>query len=188
MKLLRLFGYSAAFLFLLASCTQDLNQQKLELQKREMALKEKENAFALKQADYQLLSQMRDSIVSSRDSLDIHPKLQLIKGKWKGKIVCTESNCPEYVVGDTRIDDWQLEVVGGIVTAKNLNKSGFIRVYKGGIENNQLKLNYRSPANAEKILNIDIVFPDLSASNLSGSRNVQIDGKCQSKYTIELTR
>ncbi|MHA6696778.1 hypothetical protein [Chryseobacterium sp. A301] len=188
MTLLRLFGFSAALLFLLVSCTQDINQQKIELEKREAALQEKESAFALKQADYQLLSQMRDSIVSSVDSLDIHPKLDLIAGKWKGKIVCTESSCPEYVVGDTRIDDWQLEVVAGIVTAKNLNKSGFIRVYKGTIENNQLKLYYNSPADATTVLNIGIVFPDLSANKLSGSRNVQIDGKCQSKYTIELSR
>ncbi len=188
MTLFRILGCSLTLILLLMACNPDLSKQQLELEKRELALQEKENAFALKQADYQLLLKMKDSIVTSRDSIVVHPKLEQIEGKWKGKIVCIESSCPEYVVGDTRIDDWQLSMEHGIVTAKNMNKSGYLRVYKGAIDGNQLKLEYTSAEEASKKLSIQIVFSTISATRLSGTRTVRIDGNCQSNYTIELSR
>lgn len=174
---------------LFISCNSDLENQHALLQQREAELLEKEKRFALKETEYQSLIKMRDSLMSSRDTLVVvNPLTQEILGQWKGRIVTTESNCQEYVVGDTRVDDWEISELNGQIVAKNFNKKGIIRVYTGGFENNILKLTSKTEPDAPKHLDLNIDFTTVEAGKLSGTRQVQINKDCVSKFNIELLR
>ena len=173
-------------LFLMVSCNG--NEKHQELEKRETELAAKEKSFADKEAEYQSLIKMRDSIFSKNDSVKINPLPVSITGKWNGKMVCTESNCPEYVVGDTRVDEWEITEENGGITATNLNKTGVVRVYKGKYDGSALRLSFASDPDAEKQLDFKIDFTTLENNKLFGSREVQVNKSCLSKFSIELTR
>lgn len=179
---------SFSLLLLLFSCEKDLSKQMSELQEREKALLEKEKSLQLIEAEYAELKQLRDSLSQVSDTLLIDPRAQEITGKWKGKMVCTESNCLDYAVGDTRVDEWILSSEGNQITAQNVNKSGTIRVYTGSFEGPVLKLLYKSPETQKRPLEIALHFTNIGSQKISGTRNLTLVGNCQSNYTIELTR
>ena len=102
--------------FLLNSC--DFSKKTEELDLRESKLLEKEKAFALKEADYQSLIKMRDSLYTKKDSVETIALPQNVIGKWNGKIICTDSNCPENMIGDVRNDTWEFIQDGQNISAK----------------------------------------------------------------------
>ena len=99
-----LFTIGFAF-FALLGC-QD-NQKQRELDEREQKIRQKEIEFALKEADYQLLIKMRDSLMTEKDTSVIQQWPDDIAGVWTGRSLCKESNCPEYVIGDQRSNIWE---------------------------------------------------------------------------------
>lgn len=180
-----LFTIFAVFLVFM-SCTDEKSKQDA-IKLKEQALLEKEKSLALKEAEYQSLLKLRDSIASAQDSTAVNPLAALIMGEWKGKIVCTESNCQDYVVGDTRIDDWEVSELNGEIIAKNLNKSGTVRVYKGKFEGATLVMKHTSES-PEKRLDLKLNFTTVEPGKLSGTREVQVNQSCVSKFSIELLR
>ncbi|WP_435524900.1 hypothetical protein [Chryseobacterium indoltheticum] len=82
-----------SFLFLLFSC--DNKDKAHDLALREKELLNKEKLFAQKEAEYQSLLKMRDSIFNHKnsDSIKIVKWSDEISGAWIGKVICTESNC-----------------------------------------------------------------------------------------------
>lgn len=189
MKISPHFFAIVASVFLFISCNSDLQNQQNLIQQRETELLEKEKRFALKEAEYQSLIKMRDSLTQSQDTLKtVNPLIQEILGQWKGRIVTTESNCQEYVVGDVRVDDWQISELNGKIVAKNFNKNGVMRVYTGSFENQVLKLSSQTEPDAPKHLDLSIDFTTVEGGKLSGIRQVQVNKDCVSKFTIELLR
>ncbi|MFC3158464.1 hypothetical protein ACFOEQ_07965 [Chryseobacterium arachidis] len=94
-------------LLLLINC--DNKDKANDLALREQQLLDKEKSFAQKEAEYQSLLKMRDSIFAQKhsDSIKIIKWPDEITGSWTGKVICTESNCSDYVVGDQRTDTWE---------------------------------------------------------------------------------
>lgn len=169
------------------SCLND--EKKTSLEKREAEIMEKEKQFAGKEAEYQALLKMRDSLNASTDSIAVIHRIPFnINGKWNGRIVCTESNCSDYVVGDTRVDQWEITEKDGEITAKNLNKTGNVRVYKGTFDGSAIYLKHSSDPSAGKQLDMKIDLLTLDSLKLSGSREVQVNRQCLSKFSIDLTR
>lgn len=186
--ILRNFLFLCTFFLLLTSCQEDLSKERAQLEQKEQELKEREKAIQLVEAEYTQLREMRDSLAQKQDTVLLDQRLSQIYGKWKGKIVCTESSCPDYVLGDVRIDEWVISSKGTMVTAQNINKSGTSRIYSGSFEGEDLVLTFQSPPNQEKRLNITLRFNSLSPTKLSGTRIVNVNEQCQSKFSIELTR
>lgn len=181
------------YLFFLLICLISVScfegEKKLELDKREAELREKEKLFAVKEAEYQSLLKMRDSVILQRDSIAVMPVLPVnIVGKWTGKIVCTESNCQDYVVGDTRVDEWQITDENGQITAKNQNMTGTVRIYTGKYDGNSIKLHHPPDAASARQLDLKIDFTSIDSTRLSGTRDVQVNQSCNAKFSIELTR
>lgn len=174
---------------LLISCDGDLQKKLEKIQQRESELFQKEKRLALKEAEYQSLIKMRDSILQKNDTLkEINPLVNEVLGDWKGKIVATESNCQDYVVGDTRVDEWKILEENGQIIAKNFNKNGVVRVYTGNFENNVLKLSSQTEKSSSKHLDFKIQFTTVESQKLSGTREIQVNQDCVSKFTIELLR
>ncbi len=175
-------------ILLLSSCNENLKRKELEIQKREQAVLEKEKSIALIESEYLKLQKMRDSIVSIQDSITVHTLPVDIQGKWNGKLVCIESNCTDYVVGDVRMDEWEITEDRGQIIAKNSNKVGVIRVYRGKYEGNSIQLFSESEPTAPKSRSFKIEFTTIAEKKLSGSREIRVDNACLSKFTIELSR
>jgi hypothetical protein len=136
--------------FLLISC--DYKEKEKSLTEREMQLLEKEKTFAKKESEYQSLLKMRDSIFSKKDSVKIALWPAEIAGPWSGKVICTESNCSDYVVGDQRTDTWEFDSDSIHLFAKIINNNNLVRVYSGKFENNEIRLNFRTDSTSQKKL------------------------------------
>ncbi len=169
-------------------CQEKTDPRQAELQKRDSILTVKEKEFALKAADYQALLKLRDSLNTPMDTIAVNPLPAEINGTWTGKIVCTHSNCTDYVVGDVRTDEWQLSADGGKIVAKNVNKTGVVRMYTGEYSGGKIVLASETSADAASQRTFRIEFGTVSAERLAGTREIQVDQSCTSQFSIELVR
>ena len=178
------------FIFLslfLLNCDNKDKTNDLDL--REQQLLEKEKSFAQKEAEYQSLLKMRDSIFSRQhsDSIKIVKWPDEIAGSWTGKVICTESNCSEYVVGDQRTDTWEFSSDSIQLFTKIINNNNLIRLYSGKFENNEVKLNFKTDSTAKKQVDMNVLLNDISDNKMKGVRTITVDN-CIAKFSVELVR
>lgn len=190
-RMLKILTYNlliSLFIIMLVGCKEESDLKQLELQKRDSLLTVKEKEFALKAADYKTLLELRDSLTAMKDSVAVNPLPVDITGNWTGKIVCTHSNCTDYVVGDVRTDEWNLSVDDGKIAAKNINKTGVIRMYTGEYDGTRILLASQNTPDAPVNRSFKIEFGTVSAERLAGTREIQVDQSCTSQFSIELVR
>ena len=174
-------------LFLLFSC--DNKDKANDLALRETELLNKEKLFAQKEAEYQSLLKMRDSIFNhtNSDSIKIVKWSDEISGAWIGKVICTESNCGDYVVGDQRTDTWEFDSDSIQLFTKIINNNNLVRLYSGKFENNEIKLNFKTDSTAKKQVNMNVLLNEISSNKIRGTRTVAVDN-CVAKFSVELIR
>lgn len=160
-----------------------------ELIDRENSLLEKEKLFAQKEADYQSLIKIRDSIFNKKDTIQIFKKWpDEVFGSWTGKVICTESSCSDYVIGDQRIDTWEFDNDSTQMISKIVNNNKLVRIYSGSYENQEVKLNYKTDSTASKNVEMSIIINEISPTKMKGIRSITVDNKCTAKFSVELTR
>lgn len=173
---------SILFCLALASC--DTSDKEKQLQQRETELRLREEQFASMQQDYESLKALRDSLRTATDSVAVTPSLpENFIGKWNGKMICTESNCSEHVIGDQRSDSW----IFSSDSLKIINKTGGERAFSVKFQDTEIKLLPRQDAlgsgKAEITLQINPENPD----RLKGIR--EFSGKdCMAKFSVELEK
>ncbi|CEJ71511.1 hypothetical protein BN1195_03860 [Chryseobacterium oranimense G311] len=172
--------------FLLISC--DYKEKEKNLTEREKQLLEKEKLFAKKESEYQSLLKMRDSIFSKKDSVKIALWPEEISGPWTGKVICTESNCSDYAVGDQRTDIWEFDSDSIHLSTKIINNNNLVRVYSGKFENNEIKLNFKTDSTSQKKVEMNVLLNDISDTKLKGTRTITTDNGCTAKFSVELVR
>lgn len=173
-------------LFILQSCD---NKEKLQqLTERENKLLEKEKIFAKKESEYQALIKMRDSIFAKKDSVQIVVWPSAVSGTWTGKVICTESTCTDYVVGDQRIDNWEFDSDSTQLVAKIINNNNLVRLYTAKYDSNEIKLNYKTDSTAKKKVEMNVLLNDISDNKIRGTRTVMVDDNCLAKFSVELVR
>jgi hypothetical protein len=166
-----------------ASCT-DTNKED-NLAQREQALSLKEQEFLTKEADYQQLLSLRDSLEHTAEKMPAEAVWpEEIMGKWSGKMICTESSCSEHVVGDTRNDIWEFSPNGLKIT----NKTGGERHFTGNISGTDLTLSSTDSATAASRSKITLALVDLASSRLKGSRELTGKDNCVAKFSVELEK
>lgn len=182
-KLLILF----IFALFLNSC--NYAEKEKQLIERESLLTEKEKLFEIKEAEYQSLLQLRDSLRNSKSDTIVHQGWpEFLKGQWQSKMVCKESNCSTYAVGDQRTDYWEFSNDDDKMLIKVSNKNQPIREYKGFYENNIVKASYTSDSTAIKQIKMEIILDDFSSDKIKGMRIVNADNSCVAKYSLELSK
>lgn len=174
-----------ASLFILSGCND--NEKEKNLVAREQQLLEKEKLFAKKESQYQALLKMKDSIFSKKDSVKIVKWPAEISGSWSGKVICTESNCSDYVVGDQRTDIWEFDNDSTQLVAKIINNNNLVRLYSGKFENNEIKLNFKTDSTAKKKVEMNVLLSDISDIKIRGTRTIAVDN-CMAKFSVELIR
>ncbi|KQT35705.1 hypothetical protein ASG22_01410 [Chryseobacterium sp. Leaf405] len=173
-------------LFVLISCNDKAKET--DLVAREQQLLEKEKSFAQKESEYQSLLKMRDSIFAKKDTVEIVDWPTEVSGAWTGKVICTESNCSDYVVGDQRIDTWEFDSDSTRLFTKIINNNNLVRVYSGRLENNEIKLNFKTDSTAKKQVDMNILLNEISASKIRGTRSIAVENSCMARFSVELTR
>lgn len=178
----------AAVCFLLVSC--DYKEKEKNLTEREKQLLEKEKLFAQKESEYQALLKMKDSIFSQKDSTEIKAVVwpEEISGPWNGKVICTESNCSDYVVGDQRTDLWEFDNDPTQPVTKIINNNNLVRLYSGKFENNEIRLSFKTDSTAKKYVEMNVILNDISDNKIKGTRTVTSDNGCTAKFSVELVR
>lgn len=180
----RLLGILCLFL---AGCHDQEREQRL--QQREKAVLEKEKQFALKEADYQALTNLRDSLIALRDTGTLIAAWpDSIIGQWGSRVVCTASNCPDYVIGDQRSDIWEFSSDSTQMLTKVISNKALVRVYTGKFANREISLSYKTDSSATKQVDMNVVLMDISPTKMKGMRTVSVDNKCNAQFTVELSR
>lgn len=172
---------------LIFSCKE--NEREKQLDAREKILSEKENLFAQKESEFQALLKMRDSLfVKTKDSVIPPTWPAEILGKWNGKVICTESTCSDYVIGDQRTDVWEF-VNDSLQTSVNVySNNNLVRTYVGKLENNEIKLNFKTDSTAAKLVDMNIILNEISPGKIRGKRTISVNNNCSASFSVELIR
>lgn len=170
----------------LFSCN-DLERQK-ELDQRETVLLEKEKAFAQKESEYQSLIKMRDSLFAKKDTVIYQSWPSSFAGVWNSKVVCIESNCSDYVIGDIRTDQWEFDSDSTQLVVKTINNKKLTRVYNATFDNNVINMSFVSDSLAQRMVDMQIVLSDITEDKIKGTRVINVDNKCTAKFSVELVK
>jgi hypothetical protein len=176
--------------FLLAfffSACQDHKREE-QLTRWEQSLKERERQLSLKEADYQSLLQMRDSLVARKDSAVAQIWPAYVNAQWKSTVICEESNCGNYVIGDQRSETWEFQADSAGMFARVLNNKKLVRVYAGRFEHNEIYLHFQTDSAVKKRVTMDVVFDQISQGTIKGTQTITGENNCTAKFSVELAR
>lgn len=181
-----------AFLLLLLPGCQD-NKKQQELDQREQEISRRENDFASKEADYKSLMAMRDSLLASAepkaDTLVVESWPADIAGFWNSKSVCRESNCPDYVIGDQRFNNWEfVSDSTGLYTRVTNNNNQLLRIYSAKFDSTGIALDFATDSSAAKTVALNVALSRINKSLMKGQQSMMLDKGCTAKFSIELTR
>ena len=174
MKFLLIFLFASSII--LTSC--DDPKKDNQLKEREKSLQIKEQEFAAKEQDYESLKAMRDSLEQVSDTASVLKIPVKILGKWNGKMICTDSNCSENVIGDQRNDIWEFSEDG----VKIINKSGGERIYTAKYNGSEIKLSSENNISA-----ITLHVSDERVERMKGTRELT-GSNCISKFSVDLEK
>lgn len=169
------------FSFMIISCTEEKKEDPLK--EREAILLMKEKEFEAKNQEFEELKAMRDSLHHSSDSVQVSIIPDQLLGKWSGKMICTESNCSEHVIGDQRNDVWEFLPENVVIT----NKTGGEKTYAATFTGADLKL-VSDPASASRTQTV-IILQRLEdkPDRLKGTRE-STGADCVAKFSIDLEK
>lgn len=168
------------------------NKKELELQKREQALNLREEKIVEKESEYQSLLLFRDSIYALKDTVkntiaSINEWPESIQGIWNSKMLCRESNCSKYVIGDQRNETWQfLSDSTGIYT-NVLNNKKLIRVFKAKYSEDKILLEFKTDTILKNSVKMNVVLDDIKDNVIKGTQTITGQDNCTARFSVELT-
>jgi hypothetical protein len=168
------------------------NKKELELQKREEALNLREEKIAEIESDYQSLLLLRDSVYALKDTVNneadsIREWPKSIYGIWNSKMMCRESNCSKYVIGDQRNETWQfLSDSTGIYT-NVLNNRKLTRVFRAKYIENKIMLEFKTDSISKNSTKINVVLDDIKDNVIKGTQTITGQDNCTARFSVELT-
>jgi hypothetical protein len=175
------------FCLVLFSCD---NKKEQDLLAREQALQQREEQFSKKEADYQSLVKMRDSLfaVTVKDTLpEFTTWPDSLQGAWSSKMVCRESNCSNYVIGDQRNEVWEFVSDSTGTYARVLNKNKLTRVFKGQYNEAKIMLDFVADSTARNNVKIAVLLDDLKKNVMKGTQTITGQDNCKATFSVELT-
>ncbi len=160
-----------------------------ELDLREQGILAREKEFSVKEADYQSLLRMRDSLLTNRDTAFVTQRWpDAIAGLWSGKSVCRESNCSEYVIGDQRSNTWEFVSDSTGLYTRVISNNKVVRVFSAKFDSTSIQLHYASDSSAGKNIELTVDLDRDNKNLIKGIQTTGIDRSCTAKFSIELNR
>ena len=175
-------------LMVLLSCG---NHKEKELIIREKELLEKEKKFSDKEAEYKLLLKMKDSLLSVsniKDTLPIQEKWpDSLNGSWNAKMVCRESNCSIYVIGDQRNEIWDFVSDSSGTYANVIGSNKLKRILRGKYLDHKIILDSSLENSSKNTVKINAVLDDIRKNIIKGTQTITGKDNCTAKFSVELT-
>jgi len=179
-------------LFLVCLFISCENKKELELQKREKSLILREEQLAEKEADYQSLLLFRDSITALQDSVNATAESlkewpKNIQGIWNSKMLCRESNCSNYVIGDQRNESWQFVSDSTGIYTNVLNNKKLTRIFTAKYIEDKIHLEFNSDSISKNKTKINVVLDDIKENVMKGTQTITGQNSCIARFSVELT-
>lgn len=177
-------------LLLIISCD---HKKEEGLAERERALKEREQEFETKKEDYKQLLLMRDSLIALKDNEVVNDTLiaktwpDSLGVQWSSKMVCRESNCSNYVIGDQRSEVWQFSSDSLGIFTNVLNNDKLVRVYRADYANNKIVMSFATDSTAKNKIKMHVVLDDVKKRVIKGTQTITGKDNCTAKFSVELT-
>lgn len=180
------------YILFFTSCGQAAREQKLADREKQVIRQQQElivkaGQLALKEAQLTMREKHLDSALTIQDSLiTLFPKLA---GNWNVSMVCSKATCPGSAVGDTKTEQWKIELQGNTVIAQSFTKKVLSRVYTGNYKDGLLQLTAGSlEATADTNTQINLFLrPVGDSTSMAGKRNITRT-ECQIVYDLTLKK
>lgn len=167
------------------------NKKEQELILRENALLEREKQFQDKEAEYDKLLKFRDSLLSVSKVKDTFPQAKewpdSLKIKWNSKMICRESNCSNYVIGDQRNEIWEFISDSVGMYTNVLSNNEIKRVFTGQFLENKIVLDSAKETSAKNKIKVSVVLDDIKKNIIKGTQTITGQDNCTAKFSVELT-
>lgn len=168
------------------------NKKENELEEREKALDLREKQLKENEADYKSLLLLRDSILAvSADSISKDEEQKEwpagIKGLWNSKMLCKESNCSNYVIGDQRNEVWEFISDSTGMYTNVLNNKKLVRVFNANYEKDKIVLEFKGDSISKNRIKIDVVLDDIKQNIIRGTQTITGQNNCSARFSVELT-
>lgn len=173
---------------ILCSCG---NKKEQELIVRENALLEREKQLEDKEAEYDKLLKMKDSLLSVskvKDTLpEIHQWPESLKMKWNSKMICRESNCSNYVIGDQRNEIWEFISDSTGMYTNVFSNNEIKRVFTGQYLESKILLDSAKETSAKTKIKVNVMLDDIKNNIIKGTQTITGQNNCTAKFSVELT-
>ncbi|MCO6148900.1 hypothetical protein [Flavobacterium sp. NRK1] len=180
-----------AFLLVIGSCD---HRRESDLLQREEAVKARELEFEEKEADYKSLLKMRDSLLTAKvraktnDMVTDAPILpDSLAQSWNSKMVCRESNCGTYVIGDQRTEIWKFTSDSAGSYANVISNNKLLRRYTINYSSDKIFLESTGDSISERKARVDIVLDDIRKDIMKGTQKIKGEKDCTTTFSVELT-
>ena len=153
----------------------------------------REQEFETKEADYNQLLKMRDSLFALKDKKVLNDTLvaktwpDSLGVQWSSKMVCRESNCSNYVIGDQRSEVWQFSSDSLGIFANVLNNDKLVRVYRADYTDNKIVMHFATDSTAKSKVKMNVVLDDVKKKVIKGTQTITGKDNCNAKFSVELT-
>ncbi|HRE52663.1 MAG TPA: hypothetical protein PK339_14675 [Flavitalea sp.] len=164
------------------------NNREQRLLERERALLEREKQFERKDANYRSLLKMRDSLLALQDSASVKIWPANIAGNWNSKVICKESNCSNYVIGDQRSDIWEFSNDSTGMFTKVISKNNLVRVFSGQVNKEDILLHFATDSTADKKVEMKVSLQLAGKGLMKGVQVISVDNDCKASFSVDLVQ
>lgn len=176
------------FVSIIFSCS---NKKEQELILRENALLEREKQFQDKEAEYDKLLKFKDSLLSVSTIKDTLPKAKewpdSLKIKWNSKMICKESNCSNYVIGDQRNEIWEFTSDSTGMYTNVISNNEIKRVFTGQYLESKIVLDSAKETSSKNKIKVSVILDDIKKNIIKGTQTITGQDNCTAKFSVELT-
>lgn len=168
------------------------DERRKQLDEREKSIAVREQTLMLKEKELRILEDSLKRNFEKIDSISLAAVQQSIPlpesfiGRWNVSMVCTQTSCSGFAVGDVRKETWQIASNDVNVTVRAMQGEKLIRVYTGVFTGTHFKLS--TPLSFEDNQPATSMKVDLRIENpnkLTGQRLiVQPDG-CTTTFKVD---
>lgn len=171
------------------SCNKTKDEE-LVTREEQLLLREKE--FAEKEEEYKQLLKLRDSLYVADSIKDAYVyKIATwpdsLSGEWNSRMVCRETTCKTYVIGDQRNERWVFssDSLGLMVNVMDNNK--LKRRLKADLTDGNVTLKLPADSLSTKKIGIDANLNEFSNKLIKGTHTITAADGCTARFSVELT-
>lgn len=168
-------------------------ERRKELDTREQSLVTREQAVMLKEKQLQLLEDSLRKTSDKNDSTNL-PQIQglpfpdSLAGNWNVNMVCTQTNCSGFAVGDIRKEQWQLAKNETGVSVRAMQGDKLIRVYTGIFTGENLRLSTPASDSIRTTAKMTVALKIDNINKMSGQRSITQSDGCGATFKVDMDK